>query len=100
MTEDRNEVDSNVALPAVVDLPHASILKAQLERGLAGGCGITIDGSAVQRISSPCLQVLVAGVKTFVEAAGPPMTIVNPSAALLETVSTLGLADALNMVGA
>jgi anti-anti-sigma regulatory factor len=100
MDETGNESVGNVSLPAVVDLPHAGVLKAQLERGLASGSGITIDGSAVQRISSPCLQVLVAGMTAFTKAGGPPMTIVKPSAAFLETVSVLGLGDVLGLVGA
>ena len=92
--------DGSVSLPAVVDLQHASALKVQLERGLASGCETTVDCSAVQRISSPCLQVLVAGMNAFEKAGGPHMAIVNPSAAFLETASTLGLTDALGLVGA
>jgi len=92
--------DGSVLLPAVVDLPQAAKLKAQLERGLARGKGVTIDGAAVRRISSPCLQVLLAGMDAFAKAGGPPMKIVSPSAAFLETVSVLGLQDALGMVGA
>jgi len=86
-----------VFLPAVVDLLQAGALKAKLEQGLASGTGMTIDGSAVQRISSPCLQVLVAGAAAFAKAGGPSMTIANPSAALLETVTLLGLKDALGL---
>ena len=99
MKKTGNRSKGGVSLPAVVDLPHASVLKAQLEQALASGRGIAIDGSAVQRISSPCLQVLVAGMNTFAKAGGPHMAIVNPSAAFLETVSTLGLKDALGLVG-
>ncbi len=100
MNKTASEPDCSMSLPAVADLGHAGVLKTQLERGLASGCGVSVDGSAVQRISSPCLQVLVAGMNAFVEAGGPRMTIINPSAALLETVSTLGLTDVLRLVGA
>jgi chemotaxis protein CheX len=100
MNETGNESDGNVSLPSVVDLSQANDLKARLEQGLASGRGMTIDGSAVQRISSPCLQVLVAGMNAFAKSGGPGMTIVNPSAAFLKTVSTLGLTDALGLVGA
>ena len=92
-------IDS-VLLPAVVDLSQASELVAQLQRGLASGCEMTIDGSAVRRISSPCLEVLVAGMNAFAKTGGPSMRIVNPSAAFLETVTTLGLTDVLGLVGA
>ena len=86
-----------VFLPAVVDLLQAGALKAELEQGLTSGIGMTIDGSAVQRISSPCLQILLAGAAAFANAGGPSMTIANPSAALLETVTLLGLKDALGL---
>jgi hypothetical protein len=39
-------------------------------------------------------------MNAFTTAGGPPMKIVNPSAAFLEIVSALGLQDALGMVGA
>jgi len=100
MNEAGEGSDGKVSLPAVADLLQANTLKAQLERVLASGSEMTIDASAVQRISSPFLQVLVAGVGTFKKAAGPSLTISNPSAAFLETVSTLGLKDALGLSGA
>jgi len=89
--------DGKLSLPAVMDLLQAGALKAQIQQGLASRTGMTIDGSAVQRISSPCLQVLVAGAAAFAKAGGPSMTIANPSAALLETVTLLGLKDALGL---
>lgn len=100
MAENVSELDNAVSLPAVVDLLHASVLKTQLERGLASGQGLTIDGSAVKRIGSPALQVLLAGANAFAKAGGPGLQIENASAEFLETVSTLGLADALRLVGA
>ncbi|HEY0282461.1 MAG TPA: STAS domain-containing protein, partial [Rhizomicrobium sp.] len=92
-----NGSDGRITLPAVVDLLQAGMLKAQLERGLASGCGMTITASAVQRVSSPCLQVLAAGVSAFEKAGGPSLTIADPSPAFLETVSMLGLTDALRL---
>jgi anti-anti-sigma regulatory factor len=95
-----NTSNDSVLLPAVVDLSQAGELVARLQRGLASGCEMTIDGSAVRRISSPCLEVLVAGMNAFAKADGPSMKIVNPSAAFLDTVTTLGLNDVLGLVGA
>jgi anti-anti-sigma regulatory factor len=86
-----------LALPAVADLVQAGPLKVQLEHYLAAGAGVRVDASAVQRISSPCLQVLVAGVTGFTKAGGPSLTISNPSAEFLETVTALGLTDALRL---
>ena len=100
MNEAGDGLDGRVSLPAVADLLQADTLKMQLEHGLASGSEMTIDASAVQRISSPFLQVLVAGVVAFAKAGGPSLTISNPSAAFLETVSTLGLKDTLGLSGA
>lgn len=86
-----------VPLPAVADLVEAGPLKARLEQALAAGSGITIDASAVQRISSPCLQVLVAGASSFAKAGGPSLVIGTPSEAFRETVSVLGLIEALGL---
>ncbi len=97
MNETGNGSDGCSSLPAVVDLLQAGALKAQLEQGLASGSSMTIDAAAVQRISSPCLQILVAGAAAFAKAGGPSMTIVNPSTAFLETVSLLGLKDTLGL---
>lgn len=87
----------NVMLPAVADLTEAGPLKQKLEQALASGNGIIVDASAVQRISSPCLQVLVAGVNAFANAGGTSLTIENPSDAFRETVSVLGLMNALRL---
>lgn len=97
MDQTGNGSDGRLSLPAVVDLLQAGAIKAQLERALANGGGVTVDASAVQRISSPCLQVLVAGANAFAKAGGPSMTIASPSPAFLETVSTLGLTEALRL---
>ena len=83
-----------IVLPAVADLPQAQGLKAQLER--AGGA-ITVDASQVQRVSSPYLQVLLAGAAAAMKN-GAAMTITEPSAEFLETVSVLGLKTALGLV--
>jgi anti-anti-sigma regulatory factor len=86
-----------VAMPAVADLVQAGPLKAEIERRLSAGVGLELDASAVQRISSPCLQVLVAGVAAFAAAGGPSLVITKPSAAFVETASALGLAGALRL---
>ena len=96
MAENENDLTGCLILPAVADLPFAATLKAQIVEGLAVGKSMSIDGSGVQRISSPCLQVLVAGMNAFT-ASGAPFVIVGPSSALLETITTLGLSNALGL---
>jgi anti-anti-sigma regulatory factor len=97
MEEAGESVSDNVTLPAVADLTEAGPLKERLEKALATGSGLTVDASAVQRVSSPCLQVLVAGVSAFAKAGGAALKISNPSEAFRETASVLGLMNALEL---
>jgi anti-anti-sigma regulatory factor len=97
MVEARKSLSDSITLPAVADLTEAGALKQRLEQALASGTGLTVDASAVQRISSPCLQVLVAGVTSFTKAGGEALTISNPSEAVRETASVLGLMNALGL---
>lgn len=90
-------VSDSVTLPAVADLTEAGPLKQRLEQALASGTGLSVDASAVQRISSPCLQVLVAGVASFAKAGGAALAIIDPSEAFRETASVLGLMNALEL---
>lgn len=83
-----------IVLPAVADLPQAQGLKTQLEQ--TGGAA-TIDASQVQRVSSPFLQVLLAGAAAAAKN-GAAMVIAEPSPEFLETVSVLGLKTALGLV--
>lgn len=91
------EESDGVVLPPVADLTAAAPLKSRLEAALASGSGLTVDASAVQRISSPCLQVLAAAVASFATAGGAALAIGDPSDAFRETVSVLGLTNALKL---
>lgn len=86
-----------VTLPPVADLTEAGPLKERLLQALSAGTDITINASAVQRVSSPCLQVLVAGMQSFAKAGGAVMAVTEPSEAFRETVSVLGLSNALEL---
>ncbi|NIJ47824.1 STAS domain-containing protein [Rhizomicrobium electricum] len=90
-------MSESVILPAVADLTEAGPLKQRLEQALGSGIGLTVDASAVQRISSPCLQVLVAGMTAFAKAGGAALSISNPSEAFRETATVLGLMNALEL---
>ena len=90
-------MDEQVTLPAVADLTYAAPLKDMLMQFFAAGTSVMVDASAVQRLSSPCLQVLVAGKQSFAKAGGASLLVVNPSQAFHETVSVLGLLDALEL---
>jgi chemotaxis protein CheX len=89
--------DNTVKLPAVADLTFASILKQRSEQALAAGTGLVLDAADTQRISTPCLQVLLAAVIAFTKAGGPALVISNPSEVFLDAASTLGLDEALGL---
>lgn len=97
MVESGVKMGERVTLPPVADLTEAGPLKERLLQALAAGTSVTVDASAVQRVSSPCLQVLVAGTQSFAKAGGTSLTIADPSEAFRETVSVLGLTDALEL---
>lgn len=95
--QEAGDVIDNVMLPAVADLTEAGPLKQRLEQALGAGTGLIVDASTVQRISSPCLQVLVAGMAAFAKAGGASLSIRNPSEAFRETATVLGLMNALEL---
>ncbi|GAA0530425.1 anti-anti-sigma regulatory factor [Rhizomicrobium palustre] len=90
-------MDEQVTLPPVADLTEAGPLKDRFLQAISSGTSLTVDASAVQRVSSPCLQVLVAGKQSFAKAGGASLTITDPSEAFRETASVLGLLDALEL---
>jgi anti-anti-sigma regulatory factor len=97
MVETVDRTGEREALPAVADFQAAGLLKTRLEQALAAGGGLTLDASAVQRIGSSYLQVLVAGVAAFAKAGGPSLQLEEPSAVFREAVTVLGLTDALGL---
>lgn len=86
-----------ISLPAISDLFHAIALKAEIEQALTQDNSVTVDASAVQRISTLCLQVLLSAANGKGRKDGPPLTIMAPSAQFLETVSVLGLKETLKV---
>jgi len=97
MNDTGEHMSERVALPPVADLTEAGPLKERLLQALAAGTSVTVDASAVQRLSSPFLQVLVAGTQSFAKAGGASLTIADPSEAFCETASVLGLMNALEL---
>ncbi len=88
-----NEQNPDPQLPAILDLaaaePLAQVLEAQLTTG-----ALQIDGSGVERVSTPCLQVLAA---TAVSARrrGQAFVLRRPSDVLQAAIADLGLIHAI-----
>lgn len=84
-----------LALPPVLDLTAAAELKKGLLEALAQP-EVSVDAAAVQRITTPCLQVLVAAVRD-VRAQGGVIKILNVPDSMLEPINTLGLSALLGL---
>jgi anti-anti-sigma regulatory factor len=86
-------------LPSVLDLTAAAPLKLDLQAALAKGEGLVIDADAVRRVTSPCLQVLVAAARGFAQTGGAGLRFENVSQAFRETAAGLALDGALAIEG-
>lgn len=78
-------------LPAVLDLAAARELLELVRNALSyGAC--SLNAGDVQRLSTPCAQVLfAAGVES--ERLKRPLRIINPSEAFETAINDLGLGD-------
>ena len=87
------ESQVRLVLPAVLDLTAAPSLKAELMQASNGAAAIAVDAGQVQRISSLCIQLLLA--------AGQQVELrISPcSDAFKETARGLGLSPALGLTG-
>ena len=77
-------------LPTSLDLLGAKSLCHQLQAKVVSAQPILLDGSRVERISTPCIQILIAALKSA-EARGTPFRLSNPSNVLAEALVDLGL---------
>jgi chemotaxis protein CheX len=77
------------ALPAILDITKAQELRGHMVDRL-NGSAVLLDASAVDRVSTPCIQVLLAAAQSA-ELAGTSFRIANASAALWAALADLGL---------
>lgn len=78
-------------LPAILDPVAAAPLADGLRAALGAGSGLTIDASAVERLSTPAVQVLLAAARSC-EQADRPFRIRRPTDAFAAALTDLGLA--------
>ena len=76
-------------LPQVLDLTQAQSLRDAMAARLGDG-PLVLDASAVERMSTPCAQVLLAAGRTA-DLAGFPLQIIDPSDVFLAALADLGL---------
>lgn len=85
------------ALPADCGIAQAEALRDRLAPLRTMEAPVRLDASAVERISTACLQLLVALFRERAEA-GYSSALQTPSAPLAEAVAWLGLSASLPIV--
>jgi two-component system chemotaxis response regulator CheY len=75
-TEETEVMEPTITLPAVVDLAAADMLLATLRRRLAADQACDLDGSNVEKLMLPGIQVILAAIRSSAK-----VQVVNPSAA-------------------
>ena len=78
-------------LPSVLDLTGAQSLRDTLV-GLLGDGSLLLDASAVERMSTPCAQVLLAAARAA-DLAGSPFQVFEASDVFQAALADLGLQD-------
>lgn len=86
MTEMNSDADGMLRLPTVLDLASANDLLAVLRERLASGSPLHLDASGVETLTLPCIQIILAAIRTY-----DVVSIDNPSAAFVSAFSDLGL---------
>jgi anti-anti-sigma regulatory factor len=82
------------ALPPVLDLAGAEDLHQKLQEICAHDGAVALNGQAVERVSTACLQVMVAaGIAA--RGRGLPFALHAPSLVLRAAIDDLGLAALL-----
>lgn len=83
----------HAVLPASLDLPQADALFRAVSAALAEG-GLMLDGAAVERVSTPCLQILAAAAAAAA-SRGQAFRLHHASDVLRSAIDDLGLRHAI-----
>ena len=89
LTHGRDSDDAFNRLPQVLDLTQAQNLRDTMLARLSDG-RLVLDASAVERMSTPCVQVLLATGRAA-DLVGSAFQIVNASDVFRTAIADLGL---------
>lgn len=84
-----------VHLGSTLDMRATDRLKQAFEKALVKGRQIKIDASSVERLSTACIQILIAATVAMTKA-GIPFTLMRPSETFIESFNDLGLDSVLS----
>jgi anti-anti-sigma regulatory factor len=88
-----DSMPTSIHLPPLLDLAAAEPLRRALAAAIADG-GIALDGAAVERVATPCLQILAAAAAACAKKL-LPFRLHHPSGALNDAITDLGLRQAI-----
>lgn len=80
----------HLALTASMDIRAAEPLLHAMQEAAGSGAKVVVDASVVDRLSTPCVQVLLSGLQQM-EEAGTPFVIKSPTDAFVSAFDDLGL---------
>jgi chemotaxis protein CheX len=89
-----SDMPETLLLPPVLDLTRAESLHGDLQAWMARDAAVRVDGRAVERVSTACLQVMAAAAVTA-HAHGRSFKMLTPSETLLNALRDLGLSNLL-----
>lgn len=81
---------TQLALVASMDLRTAEPLLHSFHEIMAAGGKVVIDASAVERLSTPCVQILLSAAQ-HMEQHSIPFVVKSPSDAFVSAFDDLGL---------
>ncbi len=84
--------DNTVLLPNILNLSISEDLRETFVQHLIADTDLILDASAVDTITTPCMQVIVAAGKSL-EDSGKALSILNSSPAFTAAINDLGLSD-------
>lgn len=86
--------DTRISLGPVLDIRCAAQLRDGLVKAVGRGKPVVIDAGQVERMTTPCVQVLLSAGKT-VEACGSRISLAQASDGFVAAFSDLGLFGSL-----
>ena len=81
---------SRIDLGSVLDIRAAEPLKDVLRKALSKGKPLAVDVASIERMSTPCIQILIAAA-TSMKEADTAFTLLSPSDAFIDSFNELGL---------
>ena len=81
-----SDIDETLKLPAVLDLAAAESLLTAFHQRLAEGQPLRLDASEVEKLTLPCIQIILAAIRTYDQ-----VTIEIPSIGFASAFADLGL---------